>query len=239
VLHERLPGITESARIFAGVDVTKRADPGAADRALQHGRHPDELSRRSRRRPKNGNPDAVVPGLMAVGEAACVSVHGANRLGSNSLLDLVVFGRAAGAARRRDDQARHDPAAAGCRRTRPSSALDASRPLPQRQRQHADRASCATRDAARDADPLRGVPHRRGAERGRAKLHRRAYEARRPTSQVTDRSLIWNSDLVETLEFDNLIGAGRRDDGLGGQPHREPRRARARGLSRARRRATG
>ena len=71
------------------------ADPGAADRALQHGRHPDELSRRGAAPDRATIPDAVVPGLMAVGEAACVSVHGANRLGTNSLLDLVVFGRAA------------------------------------------------------------------------------------------------------------------------------------------------
>ena len=95
MIDERLPGITETAKIFAGVDVTKAADPGAADRALQHGRHSDELPRRGRHEERARRPDTIVPGLMAVGEAACVSVHGANRLGSNSLLDLVVFGRAA------------------------------------------------------------------------------------------------------------------------------------------------
>ena len=95
VIHERLPGISESARIFAGVDVDARADPGAADRALQHGRHPHQLSRRGADQEERRSPTAVIPGLMALGEAACVSVHGANRLGSNSLIDLVVFGRAA------------------------------------------------------------------------------------------------------------------------------------------------
>jgi succinate dehydrogenase / fumarate reductase flavoprotein subunit len=94
VLHERLPGISESAKIFAGVDVTPRADPGAADGALQHGRHPDQLLGRGAQ-PDQEDPDKVTPGLMAVGEAGCASVHGANRLGSNSLIDLVVFGRAA------------------------------------------------------------------------------------------------------------------------------------------------
>ena len=76
---------------FAGVDVTNEPHASAADRALQHGRHSDQLSRRGGH-PQDGNPDHVIPGLMAIGEAACVSVHGANRLGSNSLLDIVVFG---------------------------------------------------------------------------------------------------------------------------------------------------
>ncbi len=95
ILHERLPGISESARIFAGVDVTKERSRSsrpsittwAASPTNYHG---EVLTLR------DGNPDTVVPGLMAIGEAACVSVHGANRLGSNSLIDLVVFGRAAG-----------------------------------------------------------------------------------------------------------------------------------------------
>ena len=94
VIHEKLPGIAESARIFAGVDVDQAADPGAADRALQHGRHPDQLPRRSGAAASATIPMRWCPGLYAIGEAACVSVHGANRLGSNSLLDLVVFGRA-------------------------------------------------------------------------------------------------------------------------------------------------
>src|SRR5579884_1051117 len=95
VLHKRLPGISESARIFAGVDVTKEPIPVLPTVHYNMGGIPcaytgDALTLR------DGNPDTVVPGLMAVGEAACVSVHGANRLGSNSLIDLVVFGKAAG-----------------------------------------------------------------------------------------------------------------------------------------------
>src|SRR5499426_2691327 len=94
VLHERLPGISESARIFAGVDVTKEPIPIVPTVHYNMGGiatnyHGEALTK------KNGNDDSVVPGLMALGEAACVSVHGANRLGSNSLIDLVVFGRAA------------------------------------------------------------------------------------------------------------------------------------------------
>src|ERR1700754_4398284 len=94
VIHERLPGIAESARIFAGVDVTKEPIPVIPTVHYNMGGiatnyHGEVLTK------KDGNPDTVVPGLMALGEAACVSVHGANRLGSNSLIDLVVFGRAA------------------------------------------------------------------------------------------------------------------------------------------------
>ena len=94
ILHERLPGISESARIFSGVDVTKEPIPVLPTvhynmGGLQTNFYGEVVTLR------DGNPDTVVPGLMAVGEAACVSVHGANRLGSNSLIDLVVFGRAA------------------------------------------------------------------------------------------------------------------------------------------------
>ena len=95
ILHQRLPGISESAKIFAGVDVTKEPIPVLPTVHYNMGGiptnyHGEVLTLR------DGNPDSVVPGLMAVGEAACVSVHGANRLGSNSLTDLVVFGRAVG-----------------------------------------------------------------------------------------------------------------------------------------------
>src|SRR5205814_1258222 len=95
VIHERLPGIAESSRIFAGVDVTKEPIPVIPTVHYNMGgiptnHHGEALTLR------DGNPDSVIPGLMAVGEGACVSVHGANRLGSNSLIDLVVFGKAAG-----------------------------------------------------------------------------------------------------------------------------------------------
>src|SRR6202048_3801452 len=94
VIHERLPGIAETARIFSGVDVTKEPIPGQPTVHYNMGGIPCTYHGEVVR-PKDGNADSIVPGLMAVGEAACVSVHGANRLGSNSLLDLVVFGREA------------------------------------------------------------------------------------------------------------------------------------------------
>ncbi|MFM9863761.1 MAG: succinate dehydrogenase flavoprotein subunit, partial [Micropepsaceae bacterium] len=95
IIHERLPGISESARIFAGVDVTKQPIPVLPTVHYNMGGIPTNYHGEVVA-PRDGNPDAVVPGLMAIGEAACVSVHGANRLGSNSLIDLVVFGKAAG-----------------------------------------------------------------------------------------------------------------------------------------------
>ncbi len=94
VLNERLPGISESARIFAGVDVTKEPIPVLPTVHYNMGGIPTNLYGEVVTL-RDGDPDAVVPGLMAIGECACVSVHGANRLGSNSLLDIVVFGRAA------------------------------------------------------------------------------------------------------------------------------------------------
>src|SRR5262249_11055663 len=94
VLHERLPGISETARIFAAVDVTRQPIPVLPTVHYNMGGAPTNLHGEAVTK-RNGDPDAVVPGLMASGEAACVSAHGANRLGSNSLLDLVVFGRAA------------------------------------------------------------------------------------------------------------------------------------------------
>ncbi len=101
ILHERLPGISESAKIFAGVDVTREPIPVLPTVHYNMGGIPTNFHGEAAA-PSNGDdPDVVVPGLMAIGEAACVSVHGANRLGSNSLVDLVVFGRAAGTARRR------------------------------------------------------------------------------------------------------------------------------------------
>src|SRR5512136_897206 len=95
ILHERLPGISESAKIFAGVDVTRQPIPILPTVHYNMGGIPTNYHGEVLRK-VDGNPDAVVPGLMALGEAACVSVHGANRLGSNSLIDLVVFGRSAG-----------------------------------------------------------------------------------------------------------------------------------------------
>ena len=107
ILHERLPGISESARIFAGVDVTKEPIPVLPTVHYNMGGIPTNYHGEVLTK-VDGDPDTIVPGLMALGEAACVSVHGANRLGSNSLIDLVVFGRAAGDARRRSRRARRE-----------------------------------------------------------------------------------------------------------------------------------
>ena len=152
-------GISETARIFAGVDVTKEPIPVLPTVHYNMGGiatnyHGEALTK------KNGDPDTVVPGLMAIGEAACVSVHGANRLGSNSLIDLVVFGRAA--ALRCAETLTAGDKQPELPKDSAELALVAPRPIPQRLRRHADRRAAA-QDAEGDAEQLRGVPHRRGA----------------------------------------------------------------------------
>jgi succinate dehydrogenase / fumarate reductase flavoprotein subunit len=199
ILHERLPGISESAKIFAGVDVTKEPIPVIPTVHYNMGGiatnfHGEVLTL------KDGNPDHVVPGLMALGEAACVSVHGANRLGSNSLIDLVVFGRAAGlrcaeiveAGAAHADLPRDsaDPALSRLDRFRHASGGTPTAELRARM-QKTMQSNCAV---FRTGEVL--------AE-GKTLIH----EVWRGAADiaVTDRSLIWNSDLIETLEFDNLI----------------------------------
>jgi succinate dehydrogenase / fumarate reductase flavoprotein subunit len=198
VIEERLPGIAETARIFAGVDVTKEPIPVLPTVHYNMGgiptNHHGEVLTLA------GGGDRVVPGLFAAGEAACVSVHGANRLGSNSLLDLVVFGRAA--ARRCAEiltpGARHAPLPAGAgeqARARVERLLQAngSRPTAQvrleMQRTMQDHAA-----VFRTGESLR-----EGRE-ALAKVFASFADVR-----VSDRSLIWNSDLIETLELENLL----------------------------------
>ena len=199
VIEERLPGITRDREDLRGRRRDEGADSRAADRALQHGRRADELPRRGVGKNARGE-EYIVEGLMAVGEAACVSVHGANRLGSNSLIDLVVFGRAAAQRCGEVIETRH--AAAVVRAGRGRRGRRAARQAPQREGQVADREDPA-RDAARDAEPRRGVPHRRVA----AGRHRQARAGVRVVRRRRrrDRSLIWNTDLVETLELENLL----------------------------------
>ena len=200
VLHERLPGISETARIFAGVDVTKAPIPVLPTVHYNMGGIPTNFH--GEVVTLNGdNPDAVVPGLMAVGEAACVSVHGANRLGSNSLIDLVVFGRAvglhcgenlkAGASQPEPQAAWTDAHLARFDRLR-----NASGPTPTADLR-LDMQMVAQEDAAvyRTGETL---------ENGHRRLE--AIQARRKDIKVVDRGMIWNTDLVETLEFENLIG---------------------------------
>jgi succinate dehydrogenase / fumarate reductase flavoprotein subunit len=198
VLHERLPGISESARIFAGVDVTKEPIPVLPTMhynmgGLQTNYHGEAVTL------ANGDPDTVVPGLMAVGEAACVSVHGSNRLGSNSLLDIVVFGRAAalrcadqlqaGATQPEPKAAWTDPHLARFDRLRNANGGVTTAAL-RREMQTAMQEDAAV---FRTAGSLKS-----GAER-LATVH-----AKRADLKVSDRGMIWNTDLVETLEFENL-----------------------------------
>jgi succinate dehydrogenase / fumarate reductase flavoprotein subunit len=199
VLHERLPGISETARIFAGVDVTKEPIPVLPTVHYNMGGiptnyHGEALTKR------NGDVDAIVPGLMALGEAACVSVHGANRLGSNSLIDLVVFGRAA-ALRCAEMLTPGDkqPELPKDSAEKPLSRLDrlrnASGSAPTAElrlkMQKVMQTNCAV---FRTGEVL---------DEGHKLIH--DVFGGVPELRVSDRSLIWNSDLIETLEFDNLI----------------------------------
>ena len=199
ILHERLPGISESAKIFAGVDVTRQPIPVLPTVHYNMGGipanyHGEVLTK------ANGDPDCVVPGLMAVGEAACVSVHGANRLGSNSLIDLVVFGRAAGLR----CGALLKPGAG--QPALPKAAGEAHLARFDKFRNAAGKAPTAgLRDKMQRAMQETCAVYRTGPvlEEGVARMAALWAEAR--DIAVTDRSLIWNSDLVETLEFDNLM----------------------------------
>ncbi len=199
ILHERLPGISESAKIFAGVDVSKEPIPVLPTVHYNMGGIPTNYHGEAVIK-ANGNPDQVVPGLMSLGEAACVSVHGANRLGSNSLIDLVVFGRAA---------------AARCSELISSS--DKHRDLPA----SANEPSLARLDRFRNAAggtptaelrlDMQGVMQTNCAVFRTGEVlqegHKRIHEVFDGIDdvRVTDRSLIWNSDLIETLELDNLL----------------------------------
>ena len=182
--QERLPGITELARIFAGVDVTEKPIPVHPDLPLQYGRHPHQHAWRGDLARKTAIPTPIVPGLMALGEAACVSVHGANRLGSNSLIDLVVFGRAAAlrCAELITEGRRHPRTAQG----RGRGGDRAARPLPLCRRRHADRRA-APAHAEDHAARLRRVPHQEGAEGRRQGDPRRVGRHRRHQASPTAR----------------------------------------------------
>ncbi|MBX9908291.1 MAG: succinate dehydrogenase flavoprotein subunit [Beijerinckiaceae bacterium] len=199
ILHERLPGISESAKIFAGVDVTREPIPVLPTVHYNMGGIPTNFHGEVLTK-VDGNADTVVPGLMAIGEAACVSVHGANRLGSNSLIDLVVFGRAAG--------------------LRCAEIVTPGEKQPELPKNSADLALTRL-DKFRNASggtptaELRGrmqktmqdncAVYRTGEtlEEGHKLIHQ--VWAGIEDIGTTDRSLVWNSDLIETLEFDNLI----------------------------------
>jgi succinate dehydrogenase / fumarate reductase flavoprotein subunit len=198
-LAARLPGISETAKIFAGVDVNKEPIPVIPTCHYNMGGIPTNYHGEVLTK-KGDDPDAVVPGLMAVGEAACVSVHGANRLGSNSLIDLVVFGRAAGM------RCGNTLEAGATQPTLPEGATDSHIARLDKMRnatgehpvaelrlemQKAMQENCAV---FRTGDVLR-----EGVERIDSVFKKL------PSINVSDRSMIWNTDLVEALEFDNLI----------------------------------
>jgi succinate dehydrogenase / fumarate reductase flavoprotein subunit len=200
VLAARLPGISESARVFAGVDVTKEPIPVIPTVHYNMGGIPTNYHGEVLTK-KGDDPDAVVPGLMAVGEAACVSVHGANRLGSNSLIDLVVFGRAAGLrcgdVLETNGRQPELPAYAG------QNSLDR---LDYYRNKKGGTPTSKLRLEMQKSMQANCAVFRTGEilEEGVQKIA--DCYAGMPDLDVKDQSLIWNTDLVETLEFDNLIG---------------------------------
>src|SRR5690606_12313319 len=199
-IHKKLPGIAESAKIFAGVDVTRQPIPVLPTVHYNMGGIPTNYHGEVVQL-KNGDPDVVVPGLYAVGEAACVSVHGANRLGSNSLLDLVVFGRAV--ANRCAETIRPGQP----HRRLPGDALDqALGRLDRLRNANGSLPTAAIRDRMqrtmqKHAAVFRSQDTLAEGVRLMKEINESFAEVR-----VSDRSVVWNSDLVETYELMNLLG---------------------------------
>jgi succinate dehydrogenase / fumarate reductase flavoprotein subunit len=199
VLHQRLPGISETAKIFAGVDVTKQPIPVLPTVHYNMGgiptnSHGEVLTK------VGGDADSVVPGLMAVGEAACVSVHGANRLGSNSLIDLVVFGRAAG-------MRTAETLTAGERQAdlKPESTASHIERFDRLRNASGKNSTASLRLAMQKAMQEDVAVFRTGETLDSGVQRMDAVFKDMGDIGVSDRGLIWNTDLLETLEFDNLI----------------------------------
>jgi succinate dehydrogenase / fumarate reductase flavoprotein subunit len=223
VLHERLPGITETGKIFAGVDLTRQPLPVTPTVHYNMGGIPTNYNGEVVHL-KDGDPDAVVPGLFAVGEAACVSVHGANRLGSNSLIDLVVFGRATG--KRIAEIIRKD--------SKHGTVVTAADDQAIERLDHFRNAKGARPTAEIRADMQRTMQKHCAVFRDTALLdegvgHMDVVYKSLADVAITDRSLIWNTDLVETLELDNLLGqavvtirgASNRQESRGAHMHED------------------
>jgi succinate dehydrogenase / fumarate reductase, flavoprotein subunit len=199
VIGERLPGIAETARIFAAVDVAKAPIPVLPTVHYNMGGIPANYHGEVVRS-QDGNPETPVPGLMAVGEAACVSVHGANRLGSNSLLDLVVFGRAAArhCAEILSPGARHgslDPHAGQSSAARLHRLLNAD----------GSRPTAEIRLEMQKIMQDHAAVFRTGETLDEGARHLRQTYRSFDDVRVSDRSMIWNTDLIETLELENLL----------------------------------
>ncbi|ROU05745.1 succinate dehydrogenase flavoprotein subunit [Lysobacter enzymogenes] len=199
VIHKKLPGIAESARIFAGVDVEKQPIPVIPTVHYNMGGIPTNYHGEVVQL-RDGNPDAVVPGLYAIGEAACVSVHGANRLGSNSLLDLVVFGRAVAnrCAETIVPDAKQAPLAADAcdiALARLDKLRNASGSTP----------TAVIRDKMQRTMQADAAVFRTSQTLAEGVAKMRDIHASFADVKVTDRSLVWNSDLIETFELANLL----------------------------------
>ena len=222
-LHQRLPGITETARIFCGVDVTREPIPVLPTVHYNMGgiptnHHGEVISA------KNGDDSATVPGLMAIGEAACVSVHGANRLGTNSLLDIVVFGRAAA------HRAAETCTPNGTARSAPQAATEKALDRFDRMRH----AKGETGAASIRLDMQHVMQKHAAVFRSTDSLSDGVTSMDRVAAQmsdigVKDQSLIWNTDLVEALELENLMGqalvtirsADQRQESRGAHAHED------------------
>ena len=218
VINERLPGIAESAKIFAGVDVSKEPIPVIPTVHYNMGGIPTNYQGQVVTL-RDGNPDAVVEGLMAIGECACVSVHGANRLGSNSLLDLIVFGRAAAI------YAAENIKLGTLHKELPEAATN-------RLVEKFDRVRNAngSKPTADIRDEMQRIMQNNAAVFRTGNVMQEGIELLQKTTssfanvKVDDRSMVWNTDLVETLELENLlqcatvsiVGAENRQESRGG-----------------------
>jgi succinate dehydrogenase / fumarate reductase, flavoprotein subunit len=198
-LDLRLPGISESARIFAGVDLTKEPIPVLPTVHYNMGGIPTNYWGEVLN-PQPGNPDAVFPGLMAVGEAGCASVHGANRLGSNSLIDLVVFGRAA--AIKAGEVVNRKEALAPVNKAEVDKALSRFDAL---RNANGNTATADLRLEMQKTMQADAAVFRTDKTLAEGVVKMTAIAGKMDDLKVTDRSLIWNSDLMETLELANLM----------------------------------